>query len=231
MPVSRATPWCGVEVTRVTVTVSLVALQLAAYRKYFGTSATPRYDLLNASQSAVLEQEACHSLTCAVEWTNDARQRGQDSAWLITPRDSTQSTAAVTLALRSMHVLKRGLDWQLQAVFAGFRARIRAPLRIELSRAGGTGRRVLFETTLSDTCWHTSAAPLTLERREQRENMTKLGKLAEYYHEPHVTHCLTLAADTAVTPATPQLELSFLTVSHMTELLRYERCVHCATRV
>jgi hypothetical protein len=221
VPVNRVTPWCGVEVTRVAVTVSLLTLQLPLYRKFFGTSVAPRYDLLNQSQSAALATQACQSLTCTVEWANDTRQRSQDLAWQITPRDSTQSTATVTLAQRHTEVLKRGQDWQLQAIFAGFRVRIRAPLRVQLSRASATGSHVLFEATLTDTCWHTSAAPFTLEKREQFSNITKLGKLAEFFYEPHVTHSLTLPADTSVLPPTPQIELSFLRVSQMTELLGY----------
>lgn len=218
-PISRAVPWCGVEVTRVIVRVSLVALQLPLYRKYFGTSVAPRYELLNAQQSATLKQQACQSLTCTVEWANDTRQRSQDLAWQITPRDSTPSTATVTLVPRSVTVPEGA--WQLEAVFAGFRARLRAPLRVRVSRATATGEHVLLDVTLGDTCWHQGATPFTLTQHVHQTPDT-LGDIDScYYHEPHVHHCLTRAADTSVTPATPELELTFLAVSQMTELLKY----------
>ncbi len=221
-PISSAVPWCGVEVTRVRVLISVLSLQLPIYRKYFGTSLTPRYELLTQKQSTELELQARQSLTCTLEWANDTRQRSQDLVWQITPRDSPSSTATVTLALRSREVVKNGNDWQLEAIFAGFRARIRGPLRVRLARANATGEHVLLDVTLSDTCWHQSVTPFTLEHTAQHETLAKLGELRGYYYEPDVNHCLTLAADTSVTPATPRLELTFLTVSQMTELLRYE---------
>ena len=203
------------------VRLSLLTLQLPLFRKFFGTSATPRYDLLNDKQRAELKCQACQPLTCTVEWANDTSQRSNDLAWQITPRDSTCSTSTVTLALRETRVIEQSSDWHVEAIFAGFRARIRGPIRVRLSRGDATGDHVLLNVTVSDMCWHSPVSPFICETKMR--DVSELGKLAEYYHEPQSIYCLTLPADISATPATPELALTFRTVTQMTELLKYDQ--------